>query len=124
MPPPKRTEHDLMAAAGIAEGSYSARSVELGRMRLKPANSEVDVADRSRITLLRRLPEIESSDDNPLGRQRSVDADIISPIAVVPRAAVHVDDRRKGSCASGSVDASQPRLISLALILHIPHVYF
>src|SRR5206468_3257773 len=33
----KRTQHDLMAAAGIPERSYSGRSVELGRVRLEPA---------------------------------------------------------------------------------------
>ena len=93
-------------------------------MRLKPANSEVDVADRSRINRLRRLPEIESGDDNAFGRQRSVDADIVSPIAVVPCAAVHINDSRKGSSATGLVNASQPRLACLALILHIPDVYF
>ena len=31
---PKRTQHDLMAAAGIAEGADSRGAVELGRARL------------------------------------------------------------------------------------------
>src|SRR6266496_986630 len=42
----KRTQHDLMAAAGIAERSHSGRSVEVGRVRLEPANPHIHVADR------------------------------------------------------------------------------
>ena len=84
-----------MAAAGISERSDSGRSVELGRMRFKPANRQVDVTDRSGIARLRRLPEIDSGHQNALGRQCFVDAGVISPIAVVPRAAVHVHDGRK-----------------------------
>ena len=39
VPRPQRTEHNLMAAAGIAERSNTSRSVELSRVRLEPANS-------------------------------------------------------------------------------------
>src|SRR6266511_342727 len=124
VPRSKRTQHDLMTAAGIAERSYAGRSVELPRMRFEPANSEVDIADRSGITRLRRVMEIERGDQDTLGRQRSVDAGIIGPIAVVPRAAMHVDDGRKWSGSLGLINASEPRLACLVLILDIPLVYF
>src|SRR4030095_3552520 len=52
---PQRAEHDLMAAAGIAERADNGGSVEVGRMRLEPANAQIDVADRSRIARLGRL---------------------------------------------------------------------
>jgi hypothetical protein len=68
--------------------------------------------------------EIDGGHYDAFDRQRSVDAGIIGSIAVVPRAAVHVDDGRKWSCPFGLIDASQPGLPRLALILDIPHVYF
>ena len=95
VPRSKRAEHDLVAAAGIPERSDNGRSFELGRMRFEPANRQVDVADRSGIARLRRLAEIDSGHQDALGRQRLVDAGVIRPIAVVPRAAVHVHDGRK-----------------------------
>ena len=49
---------------------------------------------------------------------------IVSPIAVVPRTAVHVDDGRKRSRSFGLINASQPRLACQRLILDIPHIYF
>src|SRR5437773_1277620 len=110
MPRSKRTQHDLMPAAGIPECSYSGRSVELGRMQFKPANSEVHVADRSRIARLRWLAEIDSGHQDAPSRQRLIDTGIIRPIAVVPRAAVHVDDARKWAGSFRLIDASQPRL--------------
>jgi hypothetical protein len=93
-------------------------------MRLEPANAQIYVTDRSRIARLGRLAEIECSDHDAFGRQRSVDAFIIGPIAVVPRAAMHVDDGRKRSGSFGLINASEPGLPCQALILDIAHVYF
>src|SRR4029453_5472032 len=59
-----------------------------------------------------------------VGRERAVDASIGDPIAVVPRAAVHVNDGRKWSASFGLIDASQPGLASQVLILDVPLVYF
>src|SRR5439155_9901603 len=72
VPRSKRTQHDLMAAAGIPECSYSSRSVELDRMHFEPANSEVHVADRSRIARFRRLEKIDSGHQDAPGRQRLI----------------------------------------------------
>ena len=110
MPRSKRTQHDLMAAAGIPECSYSGRSVELGRMHFEPANSEVHITDRSGIARLRWLAEIDSSHQDAPSRQRLIDTGVIRPVAVVPCAAVHVDDARKWAGSFRLIDASQPRL--------------
>ena len=121
---PKRAEYDLMPAAGIAERSYNVRSVELGRMQFEPANSEIDVADRSGIARLRRLPKIDSGHEDTIGRQRFIDAGITIPVAVVPRATMHVDDGREWSGPLGLVDPNQPGLAGQLLILDISYVYF
>src|SRR5215510_694870 len=124
MPRTKRAQDNLVTATGIAERSDSGCPVELGRMRFEPANPKVDVTDRSGIARLRRLPEIERGYQNAVGGQRLVDASVVSPITVVPRAAVHVDDGRMWSCSLGLIDASQPGFTCQRLILDIPHVYF
>ena len=123
MPQSRRTQHDLMAAAGIPERSYSGRSVELGRVRLEPANSQVHITDRSGIARLRWLAEIDSSHQDAPSRQRLIDTGIIRPVAVVPCAAVHVDDARKWAGSFRLINANQPGLACQGLIFDIPHVY-
>src|SRR5262245_13687106 len=120
MPRPKPAQYDLMAAAGIAECAHRPRSVELRRVGLEPTRSKINVADRSRIARLRRLAEIQRGDENPSGRQRTVDASIVQPIAVVPRAAVHIDDAREWPASFGLINTRQPRLARQALILDVP----
>ena len=117
MPRSKRTQHDLMAAAGIPERSYSGRSVELGRMRLEPANSQVHITDRSGIARLRWLAEIDSSHQDAPSRQRLIDTGVIRPVAVVPCAAVRVDDARKWSGSFRLINANQPGLACQVLAL-------
>src|SRR5262245_51837008 len=124
VPGSERIEHDQMAAAGIAERAYSARSVELGRVYLEPTNREVHVTDRGRVPGLRRLAEIDSRHQNTPRRQRPVDTSIAGAVAVVPRSTVHADDGWKWSRSFGLVDTRQPGLAREVLILDIPHVNF
>src|SRR5262249_23487164 len=99
-------------------------SVELGRVQFKPSHGQIDVANRRGIARLRRLAKIDGGHKDALGGQRLVDATIVSPIAVVPCASVHINDGRKWPRSLGLIDASQPRFARLLLILDIPHVYF
>ena len=59
-----------------------------------------------------------------MGRQRSVNAGIIHPIAVMPCAPMDIDKGRKWSGALRLIDPSQPRPAGLALIFDIPLFYF
>src|ERR1700756_3751211 len=93
-------------------------------MRFEPANSQVDIANRRRIARFRRLPKIDSGHQDALGRQRLVDTAIIGPVAVVPRAAMHVNNSGKWSRSFGLIDASQPWFVCQVLIREISHVYF
>src|SRR4029434_6363598 len=106
-----------MAAAGIAECSNGGRAIEFGRVRFEPAGPEAHVADRSRIPIFPRLAKIERGNDNPLGGQRAIDALVVQPVAVVPRAAVDIDDAREWPASLRLIDARQPRLARQALIL-------
>src|SRR5258706_3282965 len=117
---PQCAEHHLMAAAGIAERSDCPRAVKLGGVRLEPANCQIYIADRSGISRLRRLAEIDRRHNDAFGRQRAIDANIVSPITVVPRAAMHIDDAGKRSAAFGLINASEPRFSPQPLILDIP----
>jgi hypothetical protein len=67
--------------------------------------------------------EVESGNHNALGRQRSIDTGIVVQVAVVPSAAVHIDDGRKRPCAFGSVNPRHPGFAILALILDIMLIY-
>src|SRR4030095_15861044 len=109
-----------MAAAGIAECSNGGRAIEFGRVRFEPAGPKVHVADRSGIARFRRLAEIERSDENPPGGQRPIDPLVVQPVAVVPRAAVDIDDAREWPASLRLIDARQPRLARQALILDVP----
>jgi hypothetical protein len=93
-------------------------------MRFEPANRHVHVADRRRIACFGRLSKIDRSHQYAPGCQRLVDTGIIGPVAVVPRAAVHVNDGGKWSRPLGLIDASQPGFVCQVLIRDIPHIYF
>src|SRR5262249_27971975 len=120
----KCAQYDLVAAAGVAKGSDPSRAVEFCCMCLQPARCEIHVTNRSRISGFGRLPKLHRAHHNTSTRELSVDTSIIHPVAVMPRAAVHVDDGRKRPGSSGLINPHQPRLSCETLILDIPFIDF
>ena len=110
MPRSKRAQHDLVAAARIAERSHGFRPVELSRVRFEPANRQIHVADGSGVARLRRLAEFDGGNDNTVGREHLINAGVIGAIPVVPRAAMNIDNHWKRARPFGTINAQRPRL--------------
>ena len=115
---PHRTEENRVAAAGCPPESYRCGvRVEIAGVGLQPAGGVIDVGHLGGIGVGRAQPEVHRCDDHTGCGQLGSPVIRMGAVAPVPRAAVDIEQRRKGARSLGLVDADQPAFFPVAQVL-------
>src|SRR4051794_17465598 len=108
-----------MPAAALPRQSHRIRAQPHPvRMRLQPADREVDVDNRSRIPRP-RVAKIQCRDSEPIAHQREVARLAILQIAIAPSSAMQIDHQRK---RAGAHRHEHPQLLRPVCMLDIVEV--